>query len=357
MTEPGPGMQEMRRADFYDALKREASRRRFPLEATIELTYGCNLRCVHCYNPTHRARGELSGAEFAAILEALKASGCLFITFSGGEMFTRRDAFDILGHAKGLGMVLTLFTNAASITPERADRIADLKPRQVEASIYGATQETYEAVTKVKGSYQAFLRGVRLLRERGIPLVAKMPVVKLNRREAVSARDLVQGWGMRFVYCVEITPRSDGSPEPLRYRLDPREVLELEREMAARRPGARHNTDPPHKEKKECPAGAGLFHCSCGKSSLAITPYGEMNLCVNFPLPRYDLRAGPVAQGWQALKDFVDSAAPGPAYECPSCDLHGHCRRGVMDSWLEKGDLSACVPYYKELAGLEKQAS
>ncbi|MCZ6770310.1 MAG: hypothetical protein O7D93_13800, partial [Acidobacteria bacterium] len=51
----------------------------------------------------------------------------------------------------------------------------------------------------------------------------------------------------------------------------------------------------------------------------------------------------------------VDSALPSQAYECPSCDVRDYCRQGPRDALLEKGDVSPCLPYFKELASLEKQ--
>ena len=79
-----------------------------------------------------------------------------------------------------------------------------------------------------------------------------------------------------------------------------------------------------------------------------------MNLCTIFPIPKFDLRKGSVREGWDILKRTVDEARPNENYECPSCDVKSHCRQGRADSWLEKKDLSACLPHYKELSRLEK---
>src|SRR2546428_6510899 len=143
----------------------------------IELTYGCNLRCVHCYNPTHQAKDELATAQITALIDQLAEAGGLHLAFTGGELFTRQDAFEIFAYAKSKGFAITIMTNATLITPERADRIRALSPHQVEVSIYGATQETYERVTRVPGSFRHFLSGVGLLRERAIQMIIKMPVM------------------------------------------------------------------------------------------------------------------------------------------------------------------------------------
>ncbi len=341
------------RGQFWAALSRKAARHRIPLQAMIELTYGCNLRCVHCYNPTHQAKGELATEEVHRILDELAEAGSLSISFTGGELFTRRDVFEIFRYARAKGFAITILTNATLITPERADQIQALKPERVEVSIYGATQETYERVTRVPGSYQRFLNGVRLLREREVPLVIKMPVMTLNVHEVEQAKTMVQGWGIRFVFCTEIIPRVDGSLEPLQYRLAPEDVVRIRQQLVGYQAW---RAEGGGEKEESCQAEKGLFTCKCGKTGLAVTPYGEMNLCVAFPIPKYDLRTGNVSSGWKTLVNLVDAATPSAAYECPTCELQRYCRQGPVNAWLETGDFSPCLPYFKELAGLEKQA-
>jgi radical SAM protein with 4Fe4S-binding SPASM domain len=341
---------------FWARLADKAATQRVPVEAMIELTYGCNLRCVHCYNPTHQATDELTTAQIKAVIDQLVEAGCLDLGFTGGEIFTRRDLFEMLAYAAAKGCLITLFTNATLITPERADRIQALHPHCVEISIYGATEATYERVTRVPGSFTHFMTGVQLLRERTVPLLVKMPVMTLNQDEVQQAKTLVEGWGVKFIYSTEIFPRVDGSLEPLQYRLAPDEVVHVDDTMLGsrrRRAGGGVGKD------ETCQAHEGLFTCKCGKSSLTVTPYGRMNLCVSLPTPQYDLRSGTLAEGWTILVDLVDqaNAAPGDAYECPQCPVQSHCRQGPMNAWLERGRLDPCLPYFKDLATLETGAT
>src|SRR3989454_5878077 len=302
----GPvNMNASSQGQFWARLLEKAASQSVPVQAMIELTYGCNLRCVHCYNPTHQAKDELATAQLKALIDQLAEAGCLNLAFTGGEIFTRRDLFEILTYAKGKGFAITLLTNATLITSERANRIQALHPHRVEISIYGASQETYERVTRISGSFQAFLTGVQLLRERTVPLLIKMPVMTLNQHEVMQAKALVEGWGIKFQYCAEIFPRVDGSLEPLQYRLAPHDVVRIDDAML----GSRRWRAAGGAEKGErCQAGEGLFTCMCGRNNLAVTPYGRMNLCVSFPIPQYDLRCGTVSEGWKTLVDLVDSA-------------------------------------------------
>jgi radical SAM protein with 4Fe4S-binding SPASM domain len=99
-----------------------------------------------------------------------------------------------------------------------------------------------------------------------------------------------------------------------------------------------------------------FIECACGQTRFAVTPYGEMNLCVAFPIPRYNLRTGTVREGWDLLKRTVDEAQPNKRYECPTCEVRPFCAQGRSDAWLETGDMSRCLPHFKEWASLEKQS-
>jgi radical SAM protein with 4Fe4S-binding SPASM domain len=340
-------MRRLSAADFFDALAGKAFAARTPVSATIELTYGCNLRCVHCCNPTHEALPhELATTEVCSVLEQVADLGVVELHVSGGEPMVRPDVFEIFRHAKALGFVLHLLSNATGITPAAATALEDLGFASVNVSISGATRATYERVSQVPGSHARFLGGLECLARTTLPTIVRMPVMAGNLHEVGPARTLVEQHGAKFQYCTDITPRSDGNPGPLQHRLPPRDKVRLDRAMLGawetRCAGAGSDSDA-------------FISCACGRSSFAITPYGEMNLCAAFPMPRYDLRAGSVKAGWEVLKHTVSSARPSHRYECLGCAVRPWCRQGRSDAWLETGDMSACLPHFKELAILERR--
>jgi radical SAM protein with 4Fe4S-binding SPASM domain len=335
---------------FLDSLSARAQKTRTPNKAMFELTYGCNLRCVHCFNPTHRALPqELTTAEVFSILDQLADMGVLILTFTGGELFVRPDVFDIFEQAKHLGFLLELISNATRITPALADRLQQLEFRCLYISMYGASKRTYERVTGVPGSFEAFLRGLECLAFRKMPVIVRMPVMTDNVEDVQDAKTLVEGYGVKFQFALDIYPKNNGDLAPLKHRLSPQEKVRLmERLIGYRSDG----TMAP----ESCPLAAGedFISCACGRTQFAITPYGEMNLCVGFPIPQYDLRKGSVREGWEILKQTVDHARPNEHDECPMCDLQRFCRQGRADAWLETGDMSVCLPHFKEWARLEK---
>ncbi len=331
-------------SDLVDRLTKETETQPALLQAMVELTYGCNLRCVHCYNPTHQAKNELSRDEIFEVLSQLAAQGCLVVGLTGGELFTRRDAIEIIARARSLGMMVTLVTNATLITPALADRIRDLAPYRVDVSLYGATDETYRQVTQIPGAFAAFTRGIDLLREREIPVLLKLVMMTLNIHELDAMKLFAEARGLSYRVGTDIHPRVNGDRTPLAYRLSAEQSVSVWRQSIG-------GDSPSETLGEGCGAAGRLFDCFCGKSSAAITPQGKMNLCVSMDTPRYDTRAGNISEGWDQLVHLVQAAAPGAQYECGNCDVNRLCTRGSNDGWLETGAFDAgCIPHFREVA-------
>jgi radical SAM protein with 4Fe4S-binding SPASM domain len=333
---------------FLEDVDRTSRASRRAHSVTFELTYGCNLRCVHCYNPTHRALPhELSTDEVCRILDELTGLGVLTVTFTGGEPAVRPDVLHILRRARQNGLIIHLLTNATRITASFAEQLREVGVAQITVSMYGGTATTYERMTGVSGSYEAFRLGLHRLLEQDLPVLLRMPVTAVNQAEVRSCRSAAQEMGVRFQYCLDIMPRTDGDLSPLAVRLAPAAKALLDSDLLpARSSGAM--------AEETCRGEAMFINCACGHSRFAITPYGAMNLCVAFPIPQYDLRNGTVAEGWELLKRTVDEARPSERYDCPTCDVRPYCRQGRSDAWLETGDMSTCLPHFKEWALMER---
>ncbi len=331
---------------FVAELSSKARHQRQPDSVTFELTYGCNLRCVHCFNPTHRALPqELDTAEVFQLLDQLAAFGILTITFTGGEPVIRPDIDAILRYACRCGFLVRVLTNATRVTSSFVSVLQDIAVEQVCVSIYGATAATYERMTAVPGSHAAFLRGLTLLAETNVPVIVRMPVTSINFDEVHRCRSLTEELGFKFQYSLDLTPTVTGDLTPLRYRLTPEAKIHIDRDMLTG-----WGSTP---LEESCASTEDFIECACGRNRFAITPYGEMNLCTAFPIPRYNLRTGSVTEGWEVLKRTVDEAQPTHRYECPTCDVRPYCRQGRSDAWLETGEMSTCLPHYREWANLE----
>src|SRR3954462_14388572 len=179
-------METLSYAEFSASFHRNLSERRLPLNGTIEVTRRCPLTCLHCYNnlpmgDAESRRRELDYDEHCRLLDELAEAGCLWLLYTGGEIFARRDFLDIYTYAKRKGFLITLFTNGTLISEAIADRLVELPPFAIEITLYGYTAATYEALTGIPGSHAKCLRGIRNLLDRKLPLALKTVAVSTNR--------------------------------------------------------------------------------------------------------------------------------------------------------------------------------
>ncbi|MBI4223505.1 MAG: radical SAM protein, partial [Deltaproteobacteria bacterium] len=208
--------------------------RPYPLNGQWELTCRCNLKCLMCYtdpfNTPERIRRELDFNEICRILDELHEEGCLYLCFTGGEPFARRDFLDIYAYARQKGFLLTVFTNGTLITPEVADFLKARPPRMIEISWHGFAKESFEKITQGKNSYERFREAVRLLEERNLPLTFKTTGMTLNRDEIFKIKNEVRKMGehVQYRFGSDVIPRLDGSIDVFGYQLPAAEIEAIE---------------------------------------------------------------------------------------------------------------------------------
>ena len=220
--------------DFSSLIHDRQKGRRAPMEVSIELTHRCPLECQHCYNnlpmsDENARRQELSFKEHIRLLDELVDVGCLWILYTGGEVFARKDFLDIYTEAKKRGFLITIFTNGTMITPRIADHLAEYRPFSIEITLYGATRETYETLTQIPGSFDRCMKGIRLLQERNLPLKLKTVPTTINFHEVSEMKRFAeQDLGAEFKFDALVNPRTDCSQSPLAIRLSPEQVVSLD---------------------------------------------------------------------------------------------------------------------------------
>ncbi len=262
--------------EFSDLIYRQAATLRIPLEGAIEITARCNLRCKHCYCVSEPQKEELNFTQVCRIIDEVTQAGCLWLTLTGGEPLLRKDFVDIYIYAKKKGLIISLFTNAALVTPEIADCLREYRPFVTEVSIYGATPQTYESVTGDASALERTIRGINLLRDRQLHIKLKTTVTTQNVHELFQIKEYAKALGLNFRYDAVINPKVDGSNAPCALRLPPEKVVELDLIDEARRRGWEEfcqkfwNLTYPDE----------LFICPAGQTSFFIDAYGWLHACV-----------------------------------------------------------------------------
>ena len=162
--------------------------KRVPLSFDLEITARCNSDCRHCYinlpaDDKMTQAGELSPAEISSLADEAVALGAMWCLITGGEPLLRDDFPEIYLDLKRKGLLVSVFTNAALIQEDHIRLFKKYPPRDIEVTVYGITRETYERVTRRRGSFKAFMRGLDLLIDAGIEVRLKAMAMRSNVKE------------------------------------------------------------------------------------------------------------------------------------------------------------------------------
>jgi radical SAM protein with 4Fe4S-binding SPASM domain len=312
-----------------------------PYHVLLELTYGCNLRCVMCYNPTHKAEGELTLEEYVRLFDELARLGTVQLTLTGGEILARHDFWDIAHAARDRHFALRLFTNGTRVTPEVAERFAALAPISVEVSLYGADAETHDEVTAVPGSFVKTLEGIRNLKAAGAPVVVKTLIMQTNKHQVAAMCALMDELAVRFKgFDPVVFDTHGGDHEPVGLRVPPAEVAQLL---------------PWHLEiREDLMTGDDEAMCGAGHDFASITPHGLVYPCLSMRIPMGNIRERSFGEIWHHSSDplihEVRGATWGTLPTCSGCDARGVCQRCPGLAYHEDGDVLGASTTHCELA-------
>ena len=324
----------------------------------IELTERCNNNCIHCYinlpldDPAMKK--ELTTEKIKDILTEATSLGCLTVKFTGGEPLLREDFEEIYIFARRLGLKVLLFTNATLITTHLADLFSHIPPlEKLEISVYGMSKKSYESVTRVPGSFQAAMRGIKLLQEKDIPFIVKAAFLPPNKSEL----DTFESWASAIPWMNQIPNYSVFFD--LRARRDSEEKNQLIKKLRVPPEEAvtvlSRDRNRYLKEMKQfCTKftkvpGDRLFSCGLGHGG-CVDAYGNFQPCMflRHPDAVYNLRNGSLRE---ALIEFFpklkEIKAQNSDYlsRCSRCFLHGLCEQCPGKSWMEYGTLDTPVDY------------
>ena len=227
----------------------------------------------------------------------------------------------------------------------------------IEITVYGMHQESYEAVSRVPGSFAQFRRGVDLLLERKVPFVVKGALLPPNRGEmdefeawarTIPGMDQPPGYSMFF----DLRNRRD---DPAKNRLIESLRVSPEEGLAVlTRDEAKYRAEMAEFAAKFMgPSGDRLFACGAGRA-ISIDAYGRAQPCMGVRAPdlTVDILTSSLAEALARFAALGDMRATNPEYlrRCARCSLKGLCEQCPAKSWAEHGTLDTPVEYLCQVA-------
>jgi len=316
-----------------DSLAQQISEKNIPLSASFELTYQCNHKCIHCYQPSpHQAEDELTTVQIKYILQQLADAQCLFLALTGGEPLLHKDFWEIAEYAFRKNFVVTLQTNGSLLTRSSIDRIKELNFLQVHISLLGADSKTHDAITGYPGSFGKVIKATQALIEKGITVFLKVTLIKENVNQLRQIDRLVKNLGALVVFSPTIFPCSDCAKHVLDYRISDTDLKKAFTYLAK-------------KDKNTLLLNQVLDGesplCFAGRSDCCVNPKGQLYPCVGLPIVLGDLTKETFKQIWDNSDNLkkIRSLKFKDLKKCQECELINFCIRCPGLCYLENGSL------------------
>ncbi|MFZ9886671.1 MAG: radical SAM protein [Myxococcota bacterium] len=319
----------------------------YPSQALLYVENKCNLRCAHCYeseasHPPHART--LSLDEYARVFDEMKQLGVLELTFSGGEIFLRRDLLDLVALARKKRFSVTLYTSGFHIDEAKADRIAVLKVKSVEISVYSHDPQVHDEFTGIPGSWARSTRALRLLHERGVKTVLKSNIMTFNVDHLDALIALAGELGADWSLDPSVRAKMDGDPAPLRFGVSP-DVLR--RKVLSRPDFAAHFRQ--RSAEEFCRGEGSLMDdetpmCGAARETFALAADGGVLGCGFFPTAVGNVREASLVDIWRGSKRFdeIRRATFATQSECGTCDVKSTCHPCMAQSEIESGHHTGC---------------
>lgn len=288
----------------------------------FEITPCCNFNCVHCYLCNHHDYKELSYDDVIRIIDILYEKEVLFLTLTGGDIFTRKDFVDIYLYAKKKGFIIELYTNGSLINEEIISVFEQYPPLLVDISLYGSCEETYKKVTGVIGAFSKVLKNIELLLAAGIRVSLKAPVLNLYYDELPQIKKIAENFSIPFRTGFEVFPAIDNDDSVQNYGVPLADSIKYEFQEFMERPrtfGEEGDYDVVNLLKEKP-----LFRCKLGRASCAIDFNGNMCPCMSFRHVGVPVTFENFDEIWNSFSQYPKMRASSN-YKCLSCKAYDFC--------------------------------
>ena len=303
-----------------------------PICLTWELTYACNLQCVHCLSSSgRRDPRELTTEECEAVIDELQRMQVFYINIGGGEPTIRKDFWHLVRYAVNHGVGVKFSTNGSGIDAEVAEQLAESDYVDVQISIDGADADTNDHV-RGEGSFATAVQAMEHLQAAGFEgFKISVVMTRHNIPQVDEFKAMADHYGAQL-RLTRFRPSGRGA--------DSWEAL--------------HPTDQQQRElyhwlmdHPDVLTGDSFFHlsalgealpglnlCGAGRVVCLIDPVGDVYAC---PFVLHDeFLAGSVRDEggfqkvWQDSDLFTELREPQSAGACASCGHFDACQGGCM---------------------------
>jgi len=272
-------------------------------------------------------RPPLSFEQWRTILDRLVPHAHRF-KLTGGEPTLHPEFEAIVGHIRGLGTSLTVFTNGRWTNPESVLDALARTPNLTGLliSLHGAYAASHEVFTGVPGSFDETVANVRRAVAAGISVTLSTVLHRANLGELAAVVALAESLGTDHV----VFNRYLGPSVP--------EIAITDAQLMQ----ATHTVDTMREQGQpvtfgvcipQCFTPSSSTGCLAGVAFCAVDPWGNLRPCNHSPLTAGNLLSGTLEEAWHSPEmERFRQAIPEACHTCAAFSTcHGGCRALVME--------------------------
>jgi radical SAM protein with 4Fe4S-binding SPASM domain len=330
--------------DAEDSYMDIIEKHRIPFVVMFELTYSCNEKCVHCFNPgaarneneksTRTERDEIDISHYEKLLNDLQQIGVVKIILTGGDPFVKKDIWKLIEMIYERDFALDIYTNGLALLG-RVEKLAKFYPRSVGLSVYSANDEIHDNITRVKGSLKKTLLVAKDLADNGVPIYFKCPIMYHNATSYYTVTELAKQYGATPQIDITLTDSVDGDTAITEQLQVDGELLEI----------ILRDPNIPLYVGKEAPnfgsqeRDRNQAFCGAGTVLMNITPEGDVTPCNSFPTQFGNLKESSFLEIWNNSKtlNMWQQTVIADYEECGTHERCGFCNRCPGQSFIEHG--------------------
>ncbi len=341
-----------------------------PFLAIWEVTQACDLACVHCRAAAQPLRHpmELTTDEGKNLIDQIAAMKAPVFVLTGGDPIKRPDLFELIGHARKVGVRVSLTPSATPLlTREIVFRLKEAGLARLAVSLDGASAQTHDTFRGMAGSFERTLNAISWAYEAGLPVQINTTFSRRNIAEMDEIAELVESLRITLWSVFFLVPTGRGKLDDLLsadefeqvfariYRLSKTANFDiktteaqhyrrymLQQRVAERKAGVVADSGP---EKMADSIGRAPRGLNDGKGFLFISHTGEVFPSGFLPLTAGNIRRQPLASIYRdsplfrSLRDAAQLEG-----KCGHCEFKGICGGSRARAYALTGDPMAEEP-------------
>lgn len=353
--------------ELTNYLMRKASLAKIPLSGTFELSPVCNLACKMCY--VRKTPAEVAAHnrplrtldDWLATAKEARKQGLLYLLLTGGEPFLWQDFWPLYDALSEMGFLISINSNGTLIDEAAILRLKKAPPVRINITLYGASNETYEALCQAKGMFDRVDKNIRALHEAGIQVKLNCSLTPYNVADLEKMQAYAKEQELLFQATAYMFPPIRRNPDMVGQndRFTPTEAAYYHMQSYRLQNGEEryerflHNIvqgmiDPPGLDEQCIDPVDGKIHCRAGNASFWITWDGFMTPCGMMPNPKADLREQSFLEAWEEITR--QSAALKLSGVCEKCANQRICHVCAAAAMAETGTAAGIPQYMCRLA-------